>query len=585
MSKPTTERKGISKALRRFYGVGDFGFTLMTNVESYYFQGFLTNLAMFSNSTAGIISTVTTAVDACLSWIYGAVINSVKPKKWGRYRSWLIMMPWIVPFLYAFQFLKIGDGAVAAIIVTLGFISSHICWNFPYVANVSMIAVAGKTPDERAALASTRGAYANLSKVVFSYVCPVIATFFAGIIGETNQYGATAFVLGCIMAALYYAHFKMFEGYEVVDPAELTANRKVKSADRTGGMDLIRALLQNPPLIALLLADIAKFLFNFVVAGSAFYYFTYVALDIKLQAPYILLTNVFCVFGSYAAKSFAKKFSARNSAIGMFFIMAVVLVICNFLYTNVYAVIGLMALAQFGYLRRGLLPDPRPLRRHHHLLRVEDRQERHRLDLRTAERAFEAGRPGPRHRHHRLPGRCQLRRQERGYGQRACGAAEGCLPGLHDCPRCCPGHRRAAAAVRLPSDQGKGGPVSGRDRRSQGSGLTSFHHPAETLKKQKKGDHTDEEIPNHRRSAGPGRPVRHDPDSGEHRAQPGGHPHHRRPHRPYHRAGDRAYPHRHHLYSRHSPVCHLRGLLLGVRRPQRLHQSHFVFHSGVLRHL
>ena len=349
MSKPTTQRKGISKALRRFYGVGDFGFTLMTNVESYYFQGFLTNLAMFSNSTAGVISTVTTAVDACLSWIYGAVINSVKPKKWGRYRSWLIMMPWIVPFLYAFQFLKIGDGAVAAIIVTLGFISSHICWNFPYVANVSMIAVAGKTPDERAALASTRGAYANFSKVIFSYVCPVIATFFAGIIGETNQYGATAFVLGCIMAALYYAHFKMFEGYEVVDPAELTANRKVKSADRTGGMDLIRALLQNPPLIALLLADIAKFLFNFVVAGSAFYYFTYVALDIKLQAPYILLTNSFCVIGSYAAKSFAKKFSARNSAIGMFFIMAVVLVICNFMYTNVYMVIGLMALAQFGY--------------------------------------------------------------------------------------------------------------------------------------------------------------------------------------------------------------------------------------------
>ena len=56
MSKPTTERKGISKALRRFYGVGDFGFTLMTNVESYYFQGFLTNLALFSTSTAGSVS-------------------------------------------------------------------------------------------------------------------------------------------------------------------------------------------------------------------------------------------------------------------------------------------------------------------------------------------------------------------------------------------------------------------------------------------------------------------------------------------------------------------------------------------------
>ena len=349
MSKPTTQRKGISKALRYFYGVGDFGFTLMTNVESYYFQIFLTNLAKFSPTVAGLIGTITTAVDACLSWIYGAIINSVKPKKWGRYRSWLIMLPWLVPFLYAFQFLKVGDGALAAIIVTLGFISSHVVWNFPYVANVSMISVAGKTPDERSQLASTRGAYANLSKVVFSYVCPLIATFFAGIVGETNQYGATAFVLGCIMAALYYAHFKMFEGYEVVDPAELTTSKKAKSADRTGGMDLIRALLQNPPLIALLLADIAKFLFNFVVAGSAAYYFLYIAQNEKLTPTYILITNIFCVFGSYAAKSFAKKFSSRNTAIGMFFIMAVVLVICNFMYTNVFMVIGLMALAQFGY--------------------------------------------------------------------------------------------------------------------------------------------------------------------------------------------------------------------------------------------
>ncbi len=349
MSKPTTQRKGLSKALKRFYGVGDFGFTLMTNVESYYFQIFLTNLAKFSPTVAGLIGTITTAVDACLSWIYGAIINSVKPKKWGRYRSWLIMLPWLVPFLYAFQFLKVGDGALAAIIVTLGFISSHVVWNFPYVANVSMISVAGKTPDERSQLASTRGAYANLSKVVFSYVCPLIATFFAGIVGETNQYGATAFVLGCIMAALYYAHFKMFEGYEVVDPAELTTSKKAKSADRTGGMDLIRALLQNPPLIALLLADIAKFLFNFVVAGSAAYYFLYIAQNEKLTPTYILITNIFCVFGSYAAKSFAKKFSSRNTAIGMFFIMAVVLVICNFMYTNVFMVIGLMALAQFGY--------------------------------------------------------------------------------------------------------------------------------------------------------------------------------------------------------------------------------------------
>ena len=183
MSTSTKKRNGLSKALKRFYGVGDCGFTLMSNVESYYFQIFLTNLAKFSPATAALIGTITTTVDACLSWIYGAIINSVKPGKWGRYRSWLVMVPWIIPFLYASQFIKIGPEPLAAVIVVLAFVSSHVAWNFPYVANVAMISVAGKTPDERAQLASTRGAWANFSKVIFSYICPVLATFFAGIVG------------------------------------------------------------------------------------------------------------------------------------------------------------------------------------------------------------------------------------------------------------------------------------------------------------------------------------------------------------------------------------------------------------------
>ena len=349
MGKPVKERKGLSRALKIFYGVGDCGFTLMSNVESYYFNFFLTNLAMFSGPVVAAISTVTTAVDAILSWMYGAILNSIKPKKWGRYRSWLVLLPWLVPFLYAFQFIKVGTGTLSAVIIVLAFISSHIVWNFPYVANVSMISVAGKTPDERSQLSATRGAWANFSKVIFSYVCPVIATFFAGIIGEVNQYGATAFVLGCVMAALYFAHFKMFEGYETVEAVPDQAEKKTKSKDRTSGMDLIRALLQNPPLIALILADVAKFLFNFVVAGSAVYYFTYIALDKELNNFYILITNIFCVAGSYLAKSLAKKFSSRNTAIGMFFIMAVVMVVANFTYTNVTMVIALMSLAQLGY--------------------------------------------------------------------------------------------------------------------------------------------------------------------------------------------------------------------------------------------
>ena len=340
-------KKPLSKALKLFYGVGDCGFTLMSNVESYFFNFFLTNLASFDLGIVTAITTISSTVDACLSWIYGAILNSIKPKKWGRYRSWLVLLPWIVPFLYAFQFIKIGNGIVSAVIVTVAAIASHVVWDFPYVANVSMISVAGATPDDRAQLSSTRAAWANFSKIIFSYVGVPLASVFAGIVGETNQYGAVAFVLAWVMVVLYFAHFKMFDGYEEVSTEDVQETKK--DTTKTSGMDLVRALLQNPPLIALMIADLSKWAFNFIVSGIAMYYFTYVAKDAGLLTTYILISNIFCVVGSYLAKSVAKKFSTRTGTIGTFILMAAVMIAANFLYTNVWLVVFLMSLAQLGY--------------------------------------------------------------------------------------------------------------------------------------------------------------------------------------------------------------------------------------------
>lgn len=351
MSNKQTKKTGLSKSLKMFYGVGDFGFTLMSNIESYHFNFFLTNLAQFPLAMVTLITTIASTVDAVLSWMYGAILNSVKPMKWGRYRSWLVAIPWLVPFLYAFQFIKLGDGWVSAIVIIIAAIASHVAWNFAYVANVSMISVAGKTPEERSQLSSTRAAWANLSKVVFSYVGPGLAAVMAGLIGEVNQYGAAAFVLGCVMAVLYYAHFRMFDGYEEVQTGQETAGKTEKKAakDKTSGMDLIRALLQNPPLIALLVADLAKFMFNFVLMGVATYYFTYVAGNEDMLAPYILVTNIFCVVGAYLSKALSNKFTTRTTTIGVMAIQAVLLIVSYVFYNNVTLVIVLMSVAMFGY--------------------------------------------------------------------------------------------------------------------------------------------------------------------------------------------------------------------------------------------
>ena len=153
--------------------------------------------------------------------------------------------------------------------------------------------------------------------------------------------------LGCVMAFLYFAHFKMFDGYEKVET--VTKDTAKKDKDKTSGMDLLKALGQNPPLIMLLLSDLAKWMFNFVLRELPPIISFMLPKTKACCATYILISNIFCVVGSYLAKNMAKKLSTRNATIYTFFAMAIVILVANFTYTNVWLVIILMSVAQFGY--------------------------------------------------------------------------------------------------------------------------------------------------------------------------------------------------------------------------------------------
>lgn len=342
------QKKPLSKGLKTFYGVGDCGFTLMTNVETYYFNFFLTNIAKFSVGTVAIITLVSSIVYACLSWIYGAILNAAKPMKWGRYRSWLLVVPWSVPFLFAFQFLKIsGNEMVSAIVITIAAIISHIVWNFIYTANATMLTIAGGDAKGRAILSSTRATWYNLSGILFSYMGLPLANLLAGIVGEQNKFAAIALSLGFLMVAGYYVHFRLFDGYE--EPEDPSTSTQKNKQSQAGAKDMAKNLFQNVPLLCLLIAHLGTFIVKFVVAGSAIYYFTYAANRAELQTSYVLAANIAAVIGAYAARFFSGWLTDRGTMIFSYGLMMAAMTATYFSYQNPVLVIALMTVAQFGY--------------------------------------------------------------------------------------------------------------------------------------------------------------------------------------------------------------------------------------------
>lgn len=346
-NKEQAQKKGLSSALKYFFGVGDAGFVLMSNVETFYFMTFLTNFANFAPAVAGVINSVFSIIDACLSWIYGGILNGTKAKKWGRYRSWLILTPWIVPFIFTFQFIRISENEwLSAIIIIIAAVVSHVIWNIGYVANATLVSVVGKTPEDKATLSSSRATWNNIGGLLFSYLGLPFATVLGGIVGEKNQWAAAAFVLGLTMVAGYYAHFRMTEGYEEIEDER---HAKAANQNKVSIPEMFKSLFQNPQLIILMLADLAKWCVKFVTAASAIYYFRDAAGNLGLMVPYALCIALAAMVGAYVVRYWVKVMPSRTIAIISYVGMAVFLFLIYMSYVNAIMVIVFMTCAQFFY--------------------------------------------------------------------------------------------------------------------------------------------------------------------------------------------------------------------------------------------
>ena len=234
---------------------------------------------------------------------------------------------------------------LSAVIIIAAAIASHVVWNIGYVANATLVSVVGKTAEDRATLASSRGTWNNIGSLLFSYLGLPLATLLAGFVGETNKFAAAAFCLGILMVLGYYAHFKMTEGYEEI---ETDANPKANAA-KVSIPDMFKSLFANPQLMILMVADLSKWCVKFVTAAAAIYYFRDAMGNPGLMTPYLLAIGLAAIVGSYATRYMAKSLSNRTTAIISFVGMAVALALIYVLYTNAIVVIALMTVAQFFY--------------------------------------------------------------------------------------------------------------------------------------------------------------------------------------------------------------------------------------------
>jgi len=340
-----SQKKSLKKSVINLYGLPSGGFQLFVSMEIFFFAAFLTDYAKLPVALAGTVLMITSIFD--ILWVPTAgVILEKSSMRWGRYRSWLLIGPPLAAAFFVLQFSKIGTPMQNAILISFGFIVSHLIWNIFYAAHVAMNNSMTKVREDRISMASSRGMFNAVGSIAFS----MIGAKTIQLLGNGNQaLGCTLTVVasGIVMILCYWTLFALTKDYAYHPKAG--ANAAAEAKDKMSIGEMLKQIIVNPPLIGLMMAELGRFLGRFIIFGLAFYYFKYVVNNLSVIAIFFTGLTVVSFFGAAITAPLAKKFGERNTYIGSLCIFIVGLLVVWALPMNHVSFMVVMFVAYLGY--------------------------------------------------------------------------------------------------------------------------------------------------------------------------------------------------------------------------------------------
>lgn len=346
-----TFMKSLKKSIINLYGLPSFGFQLMVNMEVFYFAAFMTDYADLPMSLVGKVLLITSIFD--ILWVPTAgIILEKSNMKWGKYRSWLFVGPPFAAFFFILQFSKIGSPMTNAIIVTIGFVVSHLIWNIYYAGHIALNSAMTTVREERIAMGSNRGMFNGLGAIAFSLIGLPLITYF-GKLSPGNGHMLTVILTGIVMVVCYYVLYFLTKDYAYHGTAASGAPQEKMSIGQ-----MLTQIAVNPPLLGLMLGELGRYLGRFVIFGLAFYYFKYVVTNLAVLTIFFTGLNVVIFVGAFISNPIAKRLGERRAYILSVSIFIICLLAIWALPMNYISFMIVMFIAYIGYAMPDALSVP-----------------------------------------------------------------------------------------------------------------------------------------------------------------------------------------------------------------------------------
>ncbi len=326
----------INGKIKAVWGISEIGFSIAATLETAFFLFFLTDVAQLPLGISGVIAAGASAVDTISALLAGVFIDKFHFKK-GKYRPWLLIAPTIAMVFFILCFTKIGGDVMAGVIISIGYVVSHFCWNITYASVRSMTNVLTDDPSERAFLSGRLGAGAALGRVVASKLVPLITTSLAAVVSGVYAYSICAAVVSLLYIAAMAVSFGVTSGYD---------NETKSEGKKVSFKAMGKNIVTNPNLIGVVLHDILRLIAYYTVAAGTAYYAKVVLGDAAASGTVLMVFYLGCFVGSFIAARVAKVIGTKQATILGVGGWAVIWAVCFFLQPGYIALNVLLFVSQ-----------------------------------------------------------------------------------------------------------------------------------------------------------------------------------------------------------------------------------------------
>lgn len=320
------------------WGAADIGEGFIAIVSSTYLSIFLTDVALLPLGIFSAVMMITSMFDFVMAITAGGIIDSIKPMKWGKLRSWILICPPITAIFFIVHFISVpGKALLSASIITIGYILARGSYNLSYTANVSLINVMAKDQTQRSRLSSQRMIGSNIGRLMGNYLTPIIVAAIAVRYAEREAYPILMAFAGVFFILMNLIHFYISKGYDSTD-----VQTEIGKKDTVSFKQIITALSTNSQLLITVIIDLTSNVAALVLPSLAVYYYKYVSETPEMVPTHMLFIGLAGMGGALFVRLFATKVkSYKTFLLCVYLLIAACLFSTRFAAGNAYVFLGI----------------------------------------------------------------------------------------------------------------------------------------------------------------------------------------------------------------------------------------------------